>query len=224
MLTAFRAATICAVLAAGVSSLDRPVAAAEVKPAQLEALDRLEFDVLRDGDKIGEHKFVFRHEGASLNVVIDTDVRVKLAFVTLYRFLHHGTETWVDNRLVALSSTTDDDGTNHAMIVAMRDDKLVVTADKKSTFRSAETIPASLWHPGILKAHATLNTVDGTMMAIKVMLVGDETVQSSSGPILAQHFTIDGDLRRELWFDLTGRLVKVRFKGQDGSDIQYILR
>ena len=33
-----------------------------------------------------------------------------------------------------------------------------------------------------------------------------------------------GDFERELWYDADWVLVKIAFKAQDGSDIQYVLR
>ena len=227
MLTAIKAVPSASALAIGAFlsfALCGPAASIAPVPSQLAGLGKLEYDVLRDGDKIGEHRFAFKREGEALHVVIETDVRVKLAFVTLYRFLHHGTERWVGDRLVELSSTTDDDGTNHEMQVAARDGKLAVTADKKASVRPAETVPASLWHPAILKAPETLNTIDGSMMAIKAALVAEEPVKGPGGPVPAKHYAITGDLQRELWFDSHGTLLKVRFKGQDGSDIQYVLK
>ena len=192
--------------------------------ANLAAIGKLDYDVLRDGDKIGDHAFVFSRDGDALNVQIDTDVKVKLAFVTLYKFWHHATEKWLDGHLVALASKTDDDGTDHEMNVTAKDDKLAVLADKKATVEPLDSMPASLWNLGIVKVPVTLNTLDGSMMAIKTELVGEEDVKGPNGPVHSRHYSITGDLQRELWFDPQGTLVKVRFKGQDGSDIQYVLK
>ncbi|MCC6469794.1 MAG: hypothetical protein IT563_15840 [Alphaproteobacteria bacterium] len=184
----------------------------------------LRYDVLRDGDKIGEHEFVFTRTGDAVNVTVKTDVRVKLGFITLYRFWHEGSERWVDGRMVELASKTDDDGTKHELKVQAVDGKLQVLHDGKPIAPvAAETIPASLWHKGILDVPATLNTIDGSMMAIKTSLAGDEQVPAPTAPKPAKHYLITGELQRELWFSPDGNLVRVRFKAQDKSDIQYVL-
>ena len=54
--------------------------------------------------------------------------------------------------------------------------------------------------------------------------MAEEPVKGPGGPVPAKHYAITGDLQRELWFDSHGTLLKVRFKGQDGSDIQYVLK
>lgn len=88
---------------------------------------------------------------------------------------------------------------------------------------AAGTIPASLWHRRILDVPATLNTIDGSMMAIAVVEADEKDVPAPGGAIRARHYRITGVLERELWFDTGNRLVKVRFKTQDKSDIQYVL-
>lgn len=224
MLFSLRAYAMATLIAAGAILGGAPSHGQGPQIANLAAIGRLEYDVLRDGDKIGDHSFAFERSGNALDVVIDTDVRVKLAFITLYRFWHHGTERWVDGRLAALASKTDDDGTSHEMKVERLGDSLSVIADKSASVRALDAIPASLWHPGILKVSETLNTIDGTMMAISTAFVGEEQLRGPKGPMVARHYSITGDLQRDLWFDAQGTLVRARFKGQDGSDIQYVLR
>jgi hypothetical protein len=51
-------------------------------------------------------------------VSIATDLAVKVLFVTAYRFQHAASEHWVGGRLIALNSTTDDNGTRHRVSVA----------------------------------------------------------------------------------------------------------
>jgi len=60
-------------------------------------------------------------------------------------------------------------------------------------------------------------------MAISVRDNGQQAVSVRGNTVQARHFVITGDLERELWFDGNNVLVKVRMKGKDGSDIQYLL-
>lgn len=45
----------------------------------------LRFEVRRNGSEIGYHVLSFRQDGERLTVDIDIELRVRLAFVTLYR-------------------------------------------------------------------------------------------------------------------------------------------
>lgn len=70
----------------------------------------LDNDVMRNAGSIGSHVVRFREADGRL--VVETSVRIEVTFVfiTLYRYALAATETWLDGRLVALSSATDDDG------------------------------------------------------------------------------------------------------------------
>jgi len=186
----------------------------------------LDFTVMRDGEEIGSHTMTLRRAGDTVNVAIDTDVAVYLAFLRVYHFTHHGIETWRGDRLVSLKSKTDDDGTDHVLDVRMADQKLVGEADGKAIAKPADILPASLWNAAIVSKPATtvLNTLDGSSMAIRVTDAGPQTVAGPNGPVTAHHFILKGDLERELWFDAEGSLVKVQFNGKDGTPVEYMRR
>lgn len=200
-----------------------PARADGVPPAVMPSAKVLRYDVLRDGDKIGIHEFRFKQTGNALDVAIKTDVRVKLGFITLYRFVHDATEHWVDGAMNRMASKTDDDGTDNDLAASLSSPSFAVKHNKKTWTQPAPVIPASLWHRGILDVPATFNTIDGSMMKIKVTPAGTDQVPAPKTPVAAKHYVISGELERELWFDDKNNLVKVRFKGQDKSDIQYVL-
>lgn len=106
------------------------VAAALIATASWAAIPtegKLQFGVFRNGDPIGSHTITFSDDGSS--VEIRTDVAVKMAFFTVFRFEHSGHEQWAGDRLVALSSTTNDNGTDHSLSVHTADGALVVNGD-----------------------------------------------------------------------------------------------
>jgi hypothetical protein len=41
---------------------------------------------------------------------------------------------------------------------------------------------------------------------------------------VAQHYSINGDFKRELWYGMDGRLLKYSFPAKDGSTVWVILR
>jgi len=69
-----------------------------------------------------------------------------------------------------------------------------------------------------------LSMRDGSTLSVDVAYRGEETVGGVEGPVTARHYLLTGELTREVWYDPDGVLVKVRFSGQDGADIEYVLR
>jgi hypothetical protein len=183
----------------------------------------LNFTVYRDGSEIGTHKIDIRREGADTRVDIKTDVAVKLAFITVYRFEHQGRETWREGRLVFIESKTDDDGKDKWLKGEANGKGLEIAGSAKAYTADPAIIPASLWNPKIVKQGHILNTLDGSKMAVTIKDLGEEKIKAYGKAIPARHYSVTGQLERELWFDADGTLVQVRFKGSDKSDIRYVL-
>ncbi|MEX0839964.1 MAG: DUF6134 family protein [Parvibaculum sp.] len=184
----------------------------------------LNFTVLRKGDEIGTHRLEFEQAGDELKVEIETDVAVKMLGIAVYRFEHEGHEVWRDGRLVSLNSKTNDDGTAHHLSVSRDAETLVVDGDGRQGPEDGAIIPASLWNEDLVKQSALLNTLDGSKMPVTVTTVGPETVEVDGKNLTATHYSVKGQLNRELWYDESGVLVQVKFDGADGSEISYVLR
>lgn len=184
----------------------------------------LNFTVYRDGSEIGTHKIEIRRDGGDTRVHVATDVAVKMAFITLYKFEHVGDEIWRNGQLVRIESKTDDDGTDKWLKGSLNGKGLEIKGSAKKYVADPAIIPASLWNPAIVKQAKLLNSLDGSTMKVQTTFVGKETVKVHGKAVPARHYSITGELERELWFDEDGTLVQVRFKGSDKSDIRYVLK
>jgi hypothetical protein len=158
-----------------------------------------------------------------LEVVIDTSVVVRIAMIPVYRFEHHGHEVWRNDRLQALESKTNDDGTHHTLAARAATGGLEINGDGTAIRQPAGVIPASLWNRATIAQANLMNTLDGHAMTVKITDLGPETVSVRGAARPARHYAMAGDLARELWYDDAGTLVQVRFKAKDDSDIRYVL-
>lgn len=185
----------------------------------------LDFTVLRDGKDVGKHTIHFTRSDDGVKVDVRTSVNVTLPFigVSVYHFEHEGHELWRDGALVTLESVTDDDGAAHALEVRRAGRRLHVTSNGSQHESTGNLIPASLWHPELVKRSLLLNTLDGREMPISVSEQPAQTVQVRGRSVNARHFQISGGLERELWYDADGVLVKVAFAAKDDSRIEYVL-
>lgn len=202
-------------------------AAALLAAAQQAQAETLNYTVTRDGSTIGTHTVSIDETDAATQVEIDTDIEVKVLFVTAYKFKHSSREQWQNGKLVSITSTTDDDGTPKELKARAEGgritiDSLVKGQDRRQ-FADAHTLPASLWNPATVEQSALLNTLDGQVMNIHVEDKGQGTVEAGGTSVTAHYYAIGGELTRELWFDANGRLVRMRFPDKTNSEIVYAL-
>jgi len=163
--------------------------------ASLPKSANFKFDVMRKGKDIGEHRFNFSSSAKAYTVNVSTDIVVKVRLIKLteYSFQYSSVEIWKNGKLQKLSSTTNDDGTPHAL----------------NSGHSA-SLPASLWNVDIVRSKKLLNTIDGTIMSVRGADLGSEMVPTKSSKVLAHHYRLSAGLARDLWYDANDELEKLR--------------
>jgi Family of unknown function (DUF6134) len=219
----------CAIAGAQPSSGAQPPALAQPRastpPAASPppATETLQYAIMRKGEQIGTHKIEFRRVGKETSVNVETKVEVKVLFVTAYRFQYISTERWVNGRIIALNSETDDNGKQHRLTAALKGSNLEVEADGQAVKVDKNILPGSLWNPELVRQSVMLDTQTGQVMPISVVDLGSEEVTVETGPEPAHRYTIKGKFSQDVWYDARGRLVHSQFVGPDGSVISYEL-
>ena len=183
--------------------------------------ETLRFAVMREGQQIGTNTIELRRNGSETTVQMMTQVQVKIAFVTVYRFEQTETERWVGGKLMALSAVTNDNGTRHRVKATRTNDRLTIEADGKTTEVAGNTIPASLWNPLLLEKTVAFNSQDGTMMPIAVTDRGVDQLVVQGRAKRTRHYVIYSTFPQDVWYDDARQLVKVELKVSDGSTIRY---
>lgn len=185
---------------------------------------QLDYGVWRDDEEIGSHRITFRHEGDSFYVDIVTEISVDFSFVTLYNFDYDGQEIWRGGQFSEISTTSDNDGIEHSLQAYADGARLRVIVDGVESHTQTANLVADLWGEDAMAHSSLLNGLDGTEMTVSIQDMGLETLDIGSGPIQARHYSVTGDLRRELWYDAGGLLAKMRLWGDDESEVDYILQ
>ncbi len=203
------------------------VLALGLRPAAAQGVDlagrTLDFRILRDGGEIGRQSVVFATAGPALTVTTKIAIRYRFLFFTLYRFDLDSIETWRDDRLVALATGTDDNGERYR-VRARRDGDGVAVEGQKGDWRApADVAPSSLWHRAMIGRSPLLSVRRGDPLVVRYRLIGSEMVEIGGRAVPAEHVRVEGELERDLWFDGDGLLVRIRFEGDDGSEIVFAL-
>jgi hypothetical protein len=195
------------------------------RPARARPRDAAQtlFRASRDGSEIGWHRLAFRTDGERLVVDIEISFEVSFAFLTLYRYHHRSRETWRGPRLVALDTTTDDDGERYAVRAQAAGDRLrVATAAGETVELPADVLPTSYWHESTVARSQWLDTQKGRLLRAEVERQGQDEILAGGRRVRATRYRLQGDLDCELWYH-EQRWSKLRFRASDGSTIDYQL-
>ncbi len=214
-------------LAQSASTSATPTTAAAEPRVELAAFPqpgKLTYAVMRDGSKIGSQTVEFQRNGDQLLVLTSVRIEVSLLGITIYRFVHRSEEEWKAGELARLTSNTDDDGDKRVVDLRLVDGKLKGDYNGQAKEFPLGMIPASFWHPASMKQTKLLDQVKARNRQITVKDNGVETITAQGKEIAAHHYTVTGQIKREVWYGPDGRLEKLQFVGKDGSDITMVLR
>jgi hypothetical protein len=185
--------------------------------------ETIRFAILRNDDQIGTHTIEINRAGPETSVKVVTDLTVTVLFVTAYRLQHSATEKWLEGRLVSMTSTTNNNGTRHAVSVAETPAGMEIKADGKITRADRSLMPGSLWNPELMRRSTMLDAQEGVILPLSVADHGTQQLTIKSRPLKAHKYTLKSKYTQDVWYDEQGRLVHARLVASDGSIILYRL-
>ena len=186
--------------------------------------DKIAFDVFRKGSPVGTHEVTFRRDGTDIIAETRFEVSIKILVIPVYSYLYTSKERWRDGKLISLTAETNDNGDISDLQVARINDSLVLTGTG-GEFTAPENIyPTTHWNSGVIGSNQVINTITGKINYVDLQDRGLQVVTTKHGEIQANHFSYQGDLTTEVWYDSAGKWVKMRFPGNDGVMIEYMCR
>jgi hypothetical protein len=185
--------------------------------------ETIKFAILRNDDQIGTHTIEINRAGPETSVKVVTDLTVTVLFITAYRLTHTSTEKWLEGRLVSLTSTTNNNGTRHAVSVAETPAGMEIKADGKISRGDRSLMPGSLWNQELMRQKVMLDAQEGNILPLSVVDHGTQQLTVKSRAVRAHKYTLKSKYTQDVWYDEQGRLVHARLVASDGSVILYRL-
>ena len=185
----------------------------------------LYFDVTINGDPMGYHYVEYSRDGDELVVDIDIDLRVKFAFITVFKYLHENQERWVDNTLVELNSKTYDSGDDF-FVNAARDDAgtLVVDGSRGAYDATGPVASTTYWNYASMTGNdRMLNSQKGDLLDYTLTSQGTEVIIARGEEIEAEKYFLDSIIDTTIWYASdTKEWVKLEFDAR-GRTVEYTL-
>lgn len=179
------------------------------------------FAVMRGDDQIGTNTISLERNGLETNVQIVTHVAVKALFLTLYHFDLTETEHWLNGRLLAMTSDTNDNGTIYKTNANNSGTTLLVQNGSGEKRVAASTVPISLWNEALLGQSEAIDPKNGNIVPLKVVDRGLESLVIGGHTVRAHHYLVTTTFSQDVWYDSDNRFLKLQMKASDGSTIRY---
>jgi hypothetical protein len=179
------------------------------------------YTISRNGDPIGQQRLEFVGDGQRLRVLSHTTLDVSFLGMNLYGFEQQVEEVHEGDRIVALTSEADDDGTDKKVDLKLAGDRLKGNYNGDNARDVDPRMKTSLfWDRPALGDSRILDLLRAKVRDVTVSDLGAETLRLPAGKIEAHHLRVSGEMKRELWYDAAGILVAGELKARDGSTLR----
>jgi hypothetical protein len=160
---------------------------------------------------VGTFTNVIRRNGATVTVESRTDIKVKAAFLTLFRQASERREIWCAGRLMAYESVTEKNGDTTKVLGRAAGDKFVLKRGNRKFEAPAGIFPTNPWSKNITKTSQIISPVRGKIEQIRVRANGTKAIELGDRNIQAEHFAVGGDIALDIWYDRDGVLLKFTY-------------
>jgi hypothetical protein len=200
------------------------VAAATSDAAQPPPQD-LRFDIIRKNEVVGHHQITFRQDGDNLVVHSELKIAVQELTVTVFRYEQTRDEVWRGQKLVALASVANDDGTRYDIKGKAGPSGLNVISGDQTWTLPPDSLPASYWNLSMVTGKSPLvDAQSGRILPARAVKIGREAIKVRGKDVDATHYRLGTRQPPDIWYDASGRWVKMRAVGRDGSVAEWVLK
>ena len=195
-------------------------------------LNKLEFDLFRNNQLIGQHIYVFNRDGRNLTVHSKINFEIKLLDITLYRYSAESQEKYVNGKFESFSATTNQNEKKKFSKIYKKENKFFIEGSSYKGEAPEDFIIGSWWNHSIIKYGVQISTGSGRIIKQNVSFVGKETIEINNKKYSALKFNFSSsdpslsrgkELNTNVWYDEKTLIwLKTSFK-KDG-DWEYRLK
>mgnify|MGYP001214737873 CR=1 FL=1 len=169
---------------------------------------RLQFQVFRNGTKVGEHLIVFSGDDNARTVTTTVAMTVKVGPVPVYKYTHDAVEKWADGKWVSVDCTTNGNGKITKASARAMGGHVQITGPAGAVRAPANAAPLSHWNQASF-GRPLFNQQEGKMLKV------------TATQVKPGHWAIRGEAEIDDFYDAQGNWLALRGKLEDGSRLEY---
>lgn len=169
------------------------------------------YEILRKGKKIGTHTISFYDHGDTLKVLAETNMKVKLLFITAFKYQYTSEETWQNGELLRVKTSVNDNGKKFSTFVTRSGDSFLINAKDQETNIDDNCMTTNHWNKTTVNYDTLLNTVTGDTMPVEISV--DDSDKN--------RFLVRGKLNIDTFYNEKGDWLGMKFEHPKGGKIEF---
>jgi hypothetical protein len=180
--------------------------------------DKIEMEILRDGEVIGYNYYFFKRDGNKTTVTNQIKFTVKLFGATIFEIEGYGEEKYINNELISFNSkTVQNDKKKYVDLEFDKEiDKFNIRGSSYNGVASTNNVIGNWWSHKILQSNSQISPVSGSIKEQIVTFIGKEKIELYGITYEVDHFKLtskdmslpkDKRLNFDIWFDKKNSLI-----------------
>ncbi len=183
-----------------------------------EDLEKIEMDVVRNGEVIGYSNYFFENSEKKMTVKNYTKFKVELLGLTIFSISSEAIEKYENDKLIYFKSNTFQN--DKEKYVNLNYDKslkkFIIDGSSYKGEASLDCIIGNWWNHKIFKANKQISPLSGSIKEQVVTFVGKEKININNKEYLTEHFKLkskdenlpdDKKLNFDIWYNPENNLI-----------------
>jgi hypothetical protein len=186
--------------------------------AHYNKFNKIEMEILRDGEVIGYNYYFFKKDGENTTVTNQLKFTVKLFGATIFEVESFGEEKYIKDKMISFNSKTLQNKKDKYVRLKLNENENEYDI-KGSSYKgsaSLENIIGNWWSHKILQTKTQISPISGSIKEQVVTFIGKEKIELYGKTYDVEHFKLtskdmsipkDKRLNFDIWFDKKNALI-----------------
>ena len=172
----------------------------------------LEFELFRNNQSIGYHKYDFKREGDNLSIFSEVSFKIKKLGVDLYKYFAKSEEIYENGIFKSYKSKTKQNKKDRYVNINIdpANKSLIIDGSSYKGKASKNFIVGTWWNHEIIKAKAQISGISGRVIEQSVTFIGKEEVTIGDKTYKTLHFNFRSSdetlpeskrLNTDIWYE-----------------------
>jgi len=181
--------------------------------------NKIEMEILRDGEVIGYNYYFFKRDGNETLVSNQIKFTVKLFGATIFKIEGYGEEKYIDDKLISFNSKTlqNDKEKFVKLELNKKTNKFDILGSSYNGEASLNNVVGNWWSHNILTANSQISPISGSVKEQVVTFIAKEKIDLYGKTYETERFKLnskdmsipkDRRLDFEIWYDKKNNIIR----------------